>query len=199
MKNLLLIITVLGLISGCYKTEFESEKIENQKLRVQVQQLESEIRQFRETAQFNYGSGTDAIARKQYDEAKQFFQTIIDRFPNDPLVPKAMKALTNIAELVASNKVAQEKEFSESGEPISYDEFYAKVHTGTKNGKRFSFQACLLQSNILMSSGYGKGITVAPYFDDTEEYKQFLMGPDKHCGTIVAALFDGQVTIYRLH
>jgi hypothetical protein len=188
---------------GCYKTELESATKENSQLRTQVKQLTEDVKKLENTAEHHFRTGKDQFDKKKWGDAIASFNTVIEKYPTDPLVANAKVALDEVNQAEAEADAQRQKEFTLSGEPIYYKEFYVKTRTGIKNGKRYRFIACLDHAyNAIKVSKFDSDHTivgVAMSFDERMEFERLLSGPSLYCGTIVAALLDGQVTVYRLH
>lgn len=214
MKRLLLTIPLALILIDCDKSELESAKHENERLRSRIEHLAVEVRKLQETADYHFRQGKDQIAAKQWNDAITSLRNVIDKYPNAPLVDPAREALLIaererdaenqrkvVAEAAASR--AREKEIKGSGEPVSYGTFYAKYKTGLQIGKRYRFVACLHQGSYIDSSEPGRSqliVNVYMQFDDVSEYEQWLTSGREHCGTIVAAmLWGGRIAISRLH
>lgn len=211
----LLIFLLPCLISGCYKSDFDAEKEKNSALTAKVQQLQKDIDKSRETAEFHFQKGVDFLKNDQWNESISSFKIVVEYYPTHALAGEAKKMLQvakekwNEQELEESKRKEQEdnkreKEYALSGEPIDYIDFYVKVNSGIKEGKRYKFNACIRQYDKFADiaeniNSYEKYITSYYYFDEEDAFKRFLAGPKKSCGTVVAALIGGQVTIYKYH
>jgi outer membrane protein assembly factor BamD (BamD/ComL family) len=93
MKKILAVSFTVILLAGCYKSDLESAKTENNQLKSQINQLEAEVIKLKQTAQYHFQQGQDKLSAKKYSEAIISFKTVLDKYPNDPLVTSSKKAL----------------------------------------------------------------------------------------------------------
>jgi hypothetical protein len=223
MKKLLSVSFTILLLSGCYKSDWESAKTENNQLKYRINQLETEVMKLKETAQYHFQQGQDKLFAKKYSEAIIYFKTVINKYPNDPLATNSKRALA-IAQEQESYEIQQkkeaesmaaiskEKEIAESGEPIEYSKFFAKKGSGGLIvGKRYRFRACLaISNNCLTEETISKNVLKSQricvadmrYFDNKSEHEKWLEGGNDYCGYIVAGLVIGNgsiISIFRLH
>ncbi|MHB0996690.1 MAG: tetratricopeptide repeat protein [Elusimicrobiales bacterium] len=213
MKRTLLLLPFL-LLAGCDKSrEIKLEgdlSAANQKIKA----LEAEVARLKETGKYHFQQGRDRLAEKKYVEAVSSFQTVVDSYPADPLVPhaklylaEAQKALAaelkkRAAEEAAARRAKAAKE-AEEGEPIPYASFYARMGKDIAIGKRYRFTACLSPVPHCLSehNAARDNLTCSVYneFDDEGEYNAFAEGGKDHCGPVVAAMtYSGQIAVYRL-
>ena len=66
-------------------------------LQRQVAVLEAENETLKQTAQYHYNLGVNALAAKDWTTAEAAFNDVVERFPNDPLVPDAKTKLLEAA------------------------------------------------------------------------------------------------------
>jgi hypothetical protein len=71
------------------RAAIESKDSEIASLQQQLSALETENTTLKQTAQYHYNSGVDALASGDWASAETAFTTVVERFPNDPLVPDA--------------------------------------------------------------------------------------------------------------
>jgi len=97
-------------LNGCGKeeiqklrSEIETLKQEKKTLSDQVNQLKSQIlsleeenKKLKETDQYYFQKAVEFFKSNKWSEAKDSYQTLIDRFPASPLVAEAKKGLINI-------------------------------------------------------------------------------------------------------
>lgn len=195
-------------LSGCNNSEIENLKKENGVLKAEIQKL-------KETADFHFKSGQDHLAAQDFESAVKSFETVVNKYPNDPLAGSAKESLKKaeeawkeqkkrLAEQEQAAKAAAENEVAESGEEIGYGAFYAKSITGLTIGKRYRFHACLSAASscvINISMSVDQNICdIEPEFDDQSEYEAWLSNGTKYCGPIVASMrYGGTIGIHRLH
>lgn len=215
MRSLGLVLVAALALAGCNSSEVEALKKENGALKAEVETLKATVAEFKKTADFYFKSGQDSVAAKNWDAAIYSFDTVIKKYPNDPLVGPAKKALEAAEKarqeyrLVAAQqeeqrKAAVEKENAAVGEEIDYETFYAKSKTGLPLGKRYRFEACLSSSvSCLDNTSEFVNQTICglePEFDDEAEYEAVLREGRRQCGTVVASMrYGGTIGIHRLH
>jgi hypothetical protein len=210
--NKLFLFGVMGLLlSGCYKSDWEATKTENDKLKSRIAQLEDEIKKLQETAQYYFQQGQDQLAGGKFAEAKVAFNTVIEKFPNDPLVPSAKKSLA-IAETRQAAEMAKQKQAEVAaartrerlealrGIDIDYRTFYAKAEgTGLPLGKRYRFVAEVNQHFCLADAGSNmlgahlmctQGIEQLDH-DNSDRLEQFLKGPNTQTMHVTAEMLEG--------
>ncbi len=189
MKKIILLCCVVGL-TGCYKSEWESAKVESEQAKSQVTQLQSEldkakaeIAKLQETAEYHFQQGQENLKTGRYAEAVESFKTVIARFPNDRLVIPAQKSLKSAQEIFAAEteekaraeaeaqwaqtRAAEAAERAQadrerlSGTPIDYADFYAKFKSGALvTDKRYRFQALIESGSTLWATSGGKHIVL---------------------------------------
>jgi len=100
MKKIIFLAVLGATLTGCYKKELESANAENNQLSSEIENLKSEITKLtaentrlKETAQYFYQQGKNNLEASKFAEAITAFNTVVDRFPADPLVPLAKKSL----------------------------------------------------------------------------------------------------------
>lgn len=202
-------VVVLGAaLSGCGDDELERLKQENAALKAEVTAL-------KQTAQYHYQRGQDLLAKEDWAAAEEAFKTVLAKFPKDPLVPEATKALAKATEgrkateeLMAAiekdHAEARAREEAQSGEEMEYATFYAKSRTGLPVGKRYRFDACLSSdaSCIDARSEFVNQMIcgIATDFDDPSELEAALSEGRRTCGPMVASMSSsGTVRLHRLH
>jgi len=115
MRKIIFLAVLGATLTGCYKNELESANAENNKLSSEIENLKSEITKLtaentklKETAEYFYQQGKDNLEASKFAEAISAFNTVVDRFPADPLVPLAKKSW--IIATKAQAKEAKKKE-----------------------------------------------------------------------------------------
>lgn len=71
------------------EASLESKDREISDLQQQIAALEAENTSLKQTAQFHFNTGVDALSAGNWAEAKAAFSAVVERFPSDPLVPEA--------------------------------------------------------------------------------------------------------------
>jgi tetratricopeptide (TPR) repeat protein len=205
MQKIFLVIALLALISGCNEAELKTLREENAQLRSKIEVLIEENRKLKETAEFHFQTGQEYMQSKNWESAASEFQTVLDKYPNDPLNEYAKSMLSKAKDAISEEQAKQAKELAESGEPIDYGLFYAKSKTGMNVDKRYRFVACINQIPCFNSSDPSirtrqNICSVSPQFDDPSEYERWLSGGQEYCGEMVAGMqWGGRIAVYRLH
>lgn len=214
----LAVLVILGLLGWVFSAKdmlVNPFQQENSALAEKNKKLEEEIKKLKETAQYHYQNGIDKLDAYDYQGAAESFKTVIDKYPNDPLVVISKRHLAMTEKLQEAVMVEQknaeamtnaliQKEAASAGEYVDYGEFYAIAKTGMKIGKRYRFNACLNNTPCLSSIDSKKRQVLCSLdvstFDDGVEYKQHLASGYEHCGAIVAGMmYPGEISIFRLH
>jgi len=122
-----LISITLFLVNGCGREEIQrlqsekqAMKNENETLKSKITSLEQEISKLKETAEFHYQQGVNLLKDNKFQEAKVEFDTVIEKYPESPLVSSAKENLDKMsreirrveAEKLAADEVKAEKERS---------------------------------------------------------------------------------------
>lgn len=205
MQKIFLVIALLALISGCDEAELKTLREENARLRSEIEVLIEENRKLKETAEFHFQAGQEYMQSKDWESAASEFQTVLDKYPNDPLNEHAKSMLSKAKDAISEEQAKRAKELAESGEAIDYGLFYAKSKTGMNVDKRYRFVACINQIPCINSPDpsirTSQNIcSVSPQFDDPSEYERWLSVGQEYCGEMVAGIqWGGRIAVYRLH
>jgi len=112
MKKIVLavFISTFVFIFGCSQKELNDLRSENQQLKTKIQGLEQEITTLKETADYHYQRGINLFSSGKYFEAKTEFITVIEKYPDCPLVNSATQQLERArAELEKIDKITKAK------------------------------------------------------------------------------------------
>lgn len=214
MKRTLLLLLLLPAF-GCDKSRELKLEGDLNAANQRIKALEAEVARLKETGRYHFQQGRDRLAEKKFQEAVSEFQAVVDRFPDDTLVPHAKLYLAEArkglaAELKkkaaeeAAARRAQAAKYAAEGEPIAYASFYARMNKDLVVGKRYRFTACLSPAPHCLSEHNASrdNLTCSVYneFDDEGEYNSFAEGGKDYCGPVVAAMtYSGQIAVHRLH
>ncbi len=110
-RKLAIFVIVAGLF-GCGQKERDQLKAENNSLKEKNNSLEQQVAKLKETADYHYQQGMDLLSNKRYQEAKDEFTTVIEKYPTSPMVALASTQLgTAVKELKKEDakRIAEEK------------------------------------------------------------------------------------------
>lgn len=215
MKRTALLLALLLPAFGCDRSRELKLEADLAAANQKVKALEAEVAKLKETGQYHFQLGKGSLAGKKYVEAVSEFQTVVDRFPADPLVPHAKALLAEAQKGLAAElkkraaeesaaRLARAAKEAEEGEPIPYASFYARMNKDLPVGKRYRFTACMSAQPHCLSehnaSRDNQTCSVYGEFDDEREYDAFTEGGKDYCGPVVAGMtYSGQIAVYRLH
>lgn len=132
MKKIVILLILLGLISGCVSSKKYNElqkelsdirqknemtKKDAQLLKQKNETLTQELQQSRQTAEFLYKNGSELYEQKQYEQAMDNFEKLLDRFPAHGLAPQAREKISEISAL-SSTKAGRILRAAESAKEL---------------------------------------------------------------------------------
>jgi len=114
MRNNVIGVLIIAALCGCGKKELEAE---NKILKEKNLQLEQEIAQLKETAEYHYQQGIAFKSDQDFLSAKDEFLKVIEKYPTSQLVTVAKTQLTEVGRELAkaeAKKIAEEKKRKEA-------------------------------------------------------------------------------------
>jgi len=112
MKNILVVLLVILLaLNGCVslkkyndlKTETAGLQQRNEALGSELGALKTQVAQCHRNAEHLHAKGMEAIKKSHYDEALDYLEQLLERYPSDPLAPSAAEKVSELKKISTGN------------------------------------------------------------------------------------------------
>lgn len=154
LRSGLIVSLMVGvvLLAGCGQKESERLRKENLELKKKITKLEQDLSKLKETPEYYYQQGIDSFSAGNFEQARQLFQSVVDRYPNSQLVSVVQTKIKEVDKKLA--EIAKAKQEEERKRGISVNLLDLLVEPSKYLNKRIVVLSCYSQHS-LFATGEG--------------------------------------------